>query len=311
MKILVIGAGATGGFFGLRLAQAGRDVTFLVRPRRAAVLRERGLRLTGLGADEVIAPALVTAGEITTPYDLVLVSVKARALPPALDDAAPAVGPHTAVVPFLNGMAHMDVLNARFGPSAVLGGVVKVMTTVDEAEDIVQLARIGAMTIGEQDGRPSRRLDEIERTLGGAGFDLDLSADIIGAMWHKWVFISTLGALTSLLRGTVGDIVAVPGGERLGPAILAEAAAVSAAAGYPVPDGALAVTTAMVTQPGSRDSASMSRDLAAGFPTEVEQILGDLTARARTFGVDTPLLDLATLNLRVHENRLATAEALV
>lgn len=126
-------------------------------------------------------------------------------------------------------------------------------------------------------------------------------------MWHKWVFISTLGALTSLLRGTVGDIVAVPGGERIGLALLAEAAAVSAAAGHPVPDGTAAMVAATVTRAGSADTASIYRDAAAGRPTEVEHILGDLTARARTFGVDTPLLDLATMNLRVHQRRLEGA----
>jgi 2-dehydropantoate 2-reductase len=307
MKILVVGAGATGGFFGLRLAQAGRDVTFLVRPHRAAVLRDRGLRLTGQGADEVLVPKLVTAGDIASPYDLVLVSVKADLLPSALGDAAPAVGPHTTVVPFLNGVAHMDVLNARFGTSAVLGGVVKVVTMVDDAGDIVRLAPLASMTIGEQDGHSSRRLAEIGQTLSGAGFDLSLSPDIITAMWRKWVFISTLGALTSLMRGAVGEVVAVPGGERLGPAILAEAAAVSAAAGHPIPSDELDMVTAVVTEAGSKDTASIYRDLAAARPTEVEHIFGDLTARARALGVSTPLLDLATLNLRVHQNRVTTA----
>lgn len=307
MRILVIGAGATGGFFGLRLAQAGRDVTFLVRPRRAELLRERGLRLTGPDADDVLVPKVVTANEIAEPYDLVLVSVKADSLPSALDDAAAAVGSHTVVVPFLNGIAHMDVLNARFGAPAVLGGVVKSVTMVDDAGDIVQFAPLASMTVGRQDGRSSPRLDAIERALSGAGFDLSVSPDIIAAMWHKWVFISTLGALTSLMRGAVGEIVAVPGGERLGPAILAEAAAVSAAAGHPVPAGQLDATAATVTEAGSPDTASIYRDLAAGRPTEVEHVLGDLTARARTLGVRTPLLDLATLNLRVHQNRVTSA----
>ncbi|GAA4619788.1 ketopantoate reductase family protein [Actinoallomurus vinaceus] len=305
MKILVIGAGATGGFFGFRLAQAGRDVTFLVRPRRAAVLRERGLRLTGLDADDVLVPKLVTPGEIAAPYDLVLVSVKAGSLVSALDDAAPAVGPRTAVVPFLNGIAHMDVLNTRFGTQAVLGGVVKVVTMVNDEGDIVRLDPLAMMTIGEQDGRSSPRLREIEQTLAGSGFDLSVSSAIITAMWHKWVFISTLGALTSLMRGTVGDVVAAPGGERLGPAILAEAAAVSAAVGRPVPAEELAATAAGMTEAGSTDTASIYRDVAAGHPTEVEHILGDLTARARVLGVNTPLLDLATMNLRVHQKRVA------
>ncbi|GAA2782605.1 ketopantoate reductase family protein [Kitasatospora paracochleata] len=304
MKILVIGAGATGGFFGARLAQAGRDVTFLVRPARARILHERGLRLTGLGEDEVVEPALVTAGDLDSPYDLVLVTVKADALPAALADAAPAVGPETTVVPFLNGMAHLDLLNERFGAGAVLGGVVKVLTTLDGRGDIRRLGALARMEIGEQDGRPTERLLAVERALGGAGFDLTVDSDIVAAMWHKWVFISTLAALTSLLRGSVGEIVAVPGGERVGPALLAEAAAVAQAAGHPVPGAQLAATTAFVTARGSDATASLYRDLAAGLPTEVEHILGDLTARARALGVATPLLDLATLALRIHQVRI-------
>lgn len=304
MRILVVGAGAAGGYFGGRLQEAGRDVTFLVRPRRAEVLRARGLRITGLGAETVLTPRLVTAPEVGAGYDLVFVSVKAMALPAAIEDVTPAVGANTAVVPFLNGMAHMDALNKAFGPDAVLGGVVRVLTTLAENGDIVRMAPLADMVIGEQEGGVSERMRAIEAALSGAGFDLAVSPDIRGAMWHKWVFISTLGALNTLVRGSVGEAVAVEGGDRLGPAIAAEAAAVAAAAGHPVPEQTMRNIVAFTTRPGSTDTASLYRDLVAGQPTEAEQIFGDLTARARAFGVPTPLLDVATLSLRVHEARL-------
>ncbi|MGW5666778.1 ketopantoate reductase family protein [Micromonospora sp. NPDC003776] len=304
MRILVVGAGATGGYFGAQLQQAGRDVTFLVRPKRADVLRERGLRITGLGAETVLTPRLLTAAEIDGHYDVVLVSVKATTLPAALDDVAAAVGPHTTVIPFLNGLAHMDVLNARFGVDAVLGGVVRVLTTLDAEGDIVRLGTLAEIVIGEQRGGASQRVARIGEVLDGAGFDFAVSPDIHRAMWHKWVFISTLGALNTLARGSVGDAVAVPGGDRLGPQVVAEAEAVAAAAGHPMPEPALHNVQAFVTRPGSTDTASLYRDLMAGQPTEAEQIFGDLTARARALGVPTPLLDATTLALRVHEQRL-------
>jgi 2-dehydropantoate 2-reductase len=304
MKILVVGAGATGGYFGARLQQAGRDVTFLVRPRRAQLLRERGLRITG-PADSVVTPRLVTAPDLDGEYDLVLVSVKAMALPAAIDDVTRAVGPGTTIVPFLNGMAHMDALNEAFGPEAVLGSVVRVFTTVADNGDIVQLAPPSDIVIGEQAGGPSPRVRDIEDVLTGAGFDVTVSADITTAMWHKWVFISTLGALNTLVRASVGDAVAAKGGDQLGPALAAEAAAVSAAAGHPVPAQTMQAIAASTTVPGSTDTASLYRDLVGGRPTEAEHIFGDLTARARALGVPTPLLDLATLSLRVHEARLA------
>jgi 2-dehydropantoate 2-reductase len=304
MNILVVGAGATGGYFGACLVRAGRDVAFLVRPKRASVLRERGLRVLGLGETETIRPELVTAAQISTPYDVVLLSVKATALPQAMDDLAPAVGPKTVIVPFLNGMAHLDRLNVRFGPGSVLGGVVKVATTVNEDGDIVRLAPFASLAIGEQNGDRSQRLDDLEPLLGEAGFDFTVSAEIIAAMWHKWVFIATVGAVTCLMRGTIGDIVAVEGGADFGRRLLAEAASVSAAAGHPLPITELASSTRTITESGSSSTSSLYRDLVEGHPTEAGSILGDLVSHARGLSVQTPLLNLAVMHLRVYEHRL-------
>ncbi len=305
MKILVVGAGATGGYFGARLAQAGKDVTFLVRPRRAAVLRERGLRVTGPGETETVAPVLVTAGELTGHYDLVLLSVKATALDAALDDIAPAVGPGSAVVPLLNGMAHLDRLNDRFGAGAVLGGVARIITTLNEEGDIVRLAPVASLSIGEQGGGPSPRVEVIAAELADAGIDTQMPADILSSMWSKWVLISTLAGLTCLMRGTTGDVAAVPGGRDFVAALLAESAGVAAAAGHPVPKSELDAVAAMLTKEASPLTASLYRDVVQGAPTEVEHVFGDLVDRARLLSVDTPLLELATLSLRVHEHRIA------
>src|SRR5580692_5743911 len=284
MTILVVGAGATGGYFGARLAQAGRDVTFLVRPRRAGQLRERGLRIVGpgaaAGAGQMLRPNLVMAGELTEPADVVLLSVKATALDQAVADFAPAVGPRTVVVPFLNGMAHLAVLSKRFGESAVLGGVIIIAAQLnDEGDIVVQPSPPASLTIGTQDGTRTTRLQAVYDQLSGAGFDVSISDEIIARMWQKWVFIATIGALTCLMRGTVGDIVAVPDGRDLGPAILAEATSVSAAAGYPVPEAVTASTTRSITQDGSAVTSSMSRDVAVGRPAEAEAILADLAPR--------------------------------
>ena len=308
MTILVVGAGATGGYFGARLAQAGRDVTFLVRPHRAGQLRERGLRIVGPGArpdaGQVVRPDLVMAGELTGPADVVLLSVKATALDQAITDFAPAVGPQTMVVPFLNGLAHLAVLNKRFGESAVLGGVIVIATQLNSEGDIVQLSPPASLTIGTQDGIRTTRLQAVLEQLSGAGFDASISDEIIARMWQKWVFVATIGALTCLMRGTVGEIVAVPGGRDLGPAMLAEATAVAAAAGYPIPADAIESTTRMITQPGSPVNSSLSRDVAEGRPAEVEQVLADLARRGADHGVKTPLFDLATMQLRVYNNSL-------
>ncbi|MEU7510601.1 ketopantoate reductase family protein [Streptomyces sp. NPDC042898] len=306
MKILVVGAGATGGYFGALLARSGQDVTFLVRPARAAALRERGLRVVGRDEEWVLTPRLVTADELTGPYDLVLLSVKSTGLDRAVEDIAPAVGPDTAVVPLLNGLAHIDVLNARFGASAVLGGVAKVVTTLDDSGDIRRLAPLAHLAFGEQDGTVSARVEKIRAVFDASGIDAPVPDRVMTTMWHKWVFITTFGAVTSLMRGTVGDVYDTPGGPALGPAVLDEAAAVAAAAGHPVPEAERAATLAVVSASGSPMVPSLYRDLTAGHPTEVEHLFGDLTDRARALGVATPLLDLATLHLRVHQRRALT-----
>ena len=303
-NILVVGAGATGGFFGALLAKRGRDVTFLVRPRRAAMLGQHGLRVTGQGHDDVIDAKVVTVRDLVGPFDLILLSVKATGLAEALDDLAPAVGADTAMVPFLNGLDHMRVLNERFGPQRVLGGVVVIAATLDADGTIVQLGPGASITIGEQDGPPTARTTEIAGLLSDAGFTVDVSTDIVSAMWSKWVFIASIGALTCLLRGTVGEVAAAPGGSGVGPAILGEAASVAAAAGHPLPRSDRKNILRILTEPGSSMTSSLYRDLRAGRGTEVEQILGDLIRRAHAFGVATPLLDLATLALRVHQQRI-------
>lgn len=303
LRILVVGAGATGGYFGGRLLQAGRDVSFLVRPGRAAVLRERGLRIVGLGEDTVLEPKLVETGQPAETYDLVLLAVKATGLASAIDDFASAVGPGTLILPFLNGLAHLDVLDARFGRAAVLGGVAKVQTTIDEDGAIRRLGPLQSLDFGPRVEPAPDRLDDVEAALDGAGFPVALDKGITGAMWAKWVFIAAIGAVNSLMRGTIGEVVAVPGGAEFAESVVAEAAAVAKAAGYPVPAADLEATRRTVTDPGMGGS-SLYRDLLGGHSAEGEQIFGDLTARARELGIAVPLLDLVALQLRVHQHRI-------
>ncbi|NKX54494.1 ketopantoate reductase family protein [Arthrobacter mobilis] len=303
MRILIAGAGATGGYFGARLVQAGRDVTFLVRPRRAKELRG-GLRIIGPGTeDETIPVKTVTAQELDTPYDLVIVAVKAGALENVVEQIAPAVGPGTMILPFLNGMAHLDLLTERYGAEHVLGGLVKVVTTVTEEGHIRQLKPMAMMAIGEQSGERTRRIEELYRELSVPGFELSLAPDIIASMWHKWAFITAAGVVTCLMRGPVGDIVACPGGEEFALAVIAEAEAVAAAAGYPVPGGEHAMSVRLLTEPGSVFTSSLYRDVAAGLPHEGEHILGRFAARAEALRVDAPLTGLALLQLRVHDRQ--------
>jgi 2-dehydropantoate 2-reductase len=301
MSILVVGAGATGGYFGGRLAQAGRDVTFLVRERRAAVLRARGLRIAGPGGTDVIEPRLVTSvpsGAVAA--DVVLVTVKADGLDAVIPEIRSAVGPGTAIVPVLNGMRHMGLLNDAFGRSRVLGGVALLSTQLDDNGDVRQLNDLASLTFGDQAGQRTQVVEQADGQLSGAGFPVSVSDDIMAAMWQKWAFIASMGALNCLLGGSVGEIVAVDGGDETARGIVEETSSITGGAGYPLSDGALRQITGMLTARGSSFTSSLYRDLREGKPVEVETILGDLVAEGRKAGVRTPLLEAATVALRVH-----------
>ncbi|MEU5647562.1 ketopantoate reductase family protein [Streptomyces milbemycinicus] len=305
-RILIVGAGATGGYFGARLARAARDVTFLVRPRRAAELRADGLRITTLEGSERLEPKLVTATELDGPYDLVLLTVKAGSLEAGLQDLKPAVGPRTAIVPFLNGIDHLDVIDTQF-PSAVLGAVAKVAAQLIPDGAITVSPPGASLEIGELDGGHTARLRDTAAALDVAGFDVQVSDRILTSMWHKWVFIVTTTTITCIAQGTIGDVAAVSGGKGFADAALAEAAAVSGAAGHPLPDAAYVALQATVTQEGSPFAPSMYRDVLDVRPTEVEHVLASLARAAKRLDLSAPLLNAAVVRLRVHNQRVANA----
>lgn len=308
--MLVVGAGSTGGFFGTRLVQAGRDVTFLVRPERAARLRERGLRLKSPYGDAVVQPKLATAGEIDGTYEAVLLTVKSFALEAALEDLAPAVGEGTIILPVLNGMRHMDRLAARFGRNAVGGCAAKVAATLDGEGGIVQLAPFQELAYGEMDGSRSSRIMAVDEFMRGASFEARLSANIALEMWEKWALLATLGGVTCLMRGSLGEIEASPGGAEFLTRFFEEVASVIDAVGIRLEPAFLAQTrTLLAAAKGSSLTSSMYRDLTAQRPIEADQIVGDLLARAGGASLSTPLLAAAYTHLCIYQRRVVSAQS--
>ena len=308
MRILVVGAGAIGGYFGGRLLQAGRDVTFLVRPRRAAQLAKTGLVIRSrFGDADLPSPPTVTVGALRAPFDLVLLSCKAYDLPDAAESLAPAVADNTAILPLLNGMKQIDFLTARFGERAVLGGLAVISTTLDAQGRIVHLDDSHMMAFGERDGARSARIEAVAAALSGAAFDAQLSDNILQQMWDKWVFIAATAGVTCLMRAAIGDIVAA-GATGLTTTLLDECCAVAAAQGFAPSAANVARMRGMLTAPGSTFTASMLRDIEGGAPIEADHIVGDLTRRAGTQH-DHSLLRIAEAHLRAYEARRARKAA--
>ncbi|MGN6464100.1 MAG: ketopantoate reductase family protein [Rhizobiaceae bacterium] len=304
MRMLVVGAGSTGGYFGGRLLEAGRDVTFLVRQQRKARLQADGLRIVSPFGDATLHPPLVTAKEIDGPFDVVLLTVKAYSLDEALADFAPAVGDGTMILPVLNGMRHMDRLTERFGDDAVVGCTCHIVSSIDEEGRIVQHNKVQEMAYGELDGSLSPRIEALDAFMKADRFGTRLSRHIARRMWEKWILLASLGSANVLARGSVGEIEATPGGTDFTLRILEEAVSVTRAAGVEPSEGFLDSARSMLTARGSGMTTSMYRDLLAGNAVEADEIVGDLLARGRAAGLDTPLLSAAFTSLMVHQNRL-------
>jgi 2-dehydropantoate 2-reductase len=305
MRILVVGAGAIGGYFGGRLLQADRDVTFLVRPKRAAELARDGLVIKSPNGDVTLKnPPAVQAGKFKESFDVVLLSCKAFDLDDAIKSFAPAVGPQTSIIPLLNGMRHLDVLDEHFGKDRVLGGQCGIAVMLDEHRHVVQLTPVfQSLSFGERDGTLSNRVSAIAETFSIGNISSQASENIMQEMWEKWVLLTTLASSTSLMRAAVGHILAAPGGRDFMLGVRDECSAVAKSADHAPREAFLTRITGMLTTEGSPLTASMFRDIKAGAPVEADHVVGDMIARGDAAKVPVPKLRTAYTHLKAYEKQ--------
>lgn len=305
MRILVVGAGAIGGYFGGRLLEAKQDVTFLVRPRRSAELASSGLEIKSPCGDiNIPHPSTVLAENLHETFDLIVLSCKAFDLESAITSFAPAVGPNTVILPLLNGMGHIDVLDQRFGAAHVVGGLCVISTVLEPGGRIVHLNKLHALTFGERDGSNSPRVDAISKAFSGGNFVTRLSNIIVQEMWEKWVFIATCAGVTCLMRASIGDIVSA-GAADLVSSLLDECAKIAECQGFPPSQSSIQKSRATLTAPGSDLAASMFRDIERGAPIEADHMIGDLLRRGQGQAIASPLLHVAHAHLKAYEARRA------
>ena len=304
MRVLVVGAGAVGGYFGGRLAEVGRDVTFLLRPARAEQIERDGLQIVSQHGDACIRVQIVQSSAMEGSYDVILLATKAYGLDQAIIDFQAAVGDRTAIVPVLNGMRHMDVLTKKFGSQRVLGGLCGIAATMDSDGRIVQsMVPVHVIAFGELDGINSERVRHIAALFEGAKCDARVSSTIVLDMWQKWTWLATLAGITCLMRASLGDIGMAPGGREATLGLLEEVQGVAAAHGYQPRTESLARIRGLLIQEGSPLTASMLRDIERGAQAEGEHVLGDLADRARAVGLPTPILDLARAHVEAYSAR--------
>lgn len=312
MRMLMVGAGAVGGLFGGLLAAAGRDVTFLLRPQRAAAVRAAGLTIVGgPGLPDVdddtgltVDVPVLTADELTgaRPFDVVVLATKAYGLESAITDLTPAVRGGAAVLPLLNGMRHVDRLVAEFGSGSVLGGYAFVSSYLDDTGRVLAGPVAPAITYGERDGSDSERIRAFDAAARGCGFSATLTADVTAQMWAKWVYLAAFAGINVLSGGTLGQAARAPGGKQTAAALLAETASIAEAAGYRPSEGKLAKDLQILTDEDSGNRASMDKDRRAGRPVEDDAIIGDLVDRADEAGLPVPLLRATRMALGVYRS---------
>jgi 2-dehydropantoate 2-reductase len=322
MKILVLGAGATGGYFAGRLAQQGADVTFLVRERRAAQLAANGLVVRSPHGDFTVRAKFVQQPDVRPEYDLVILTCKAYDLDSGIESIRTAMGVGAGreggeggagahVMPLLNGIAHLDRLAAEFGAPRVIGGTCGIPATLTADGVVHQLAPLHRIAYGmlPGTGAPARaKLEALHALYQRTSVDAVLAEDITLELWEKFVLLATMAAMTSLMRGTLGDILAADEGEALVAETLQACALTAARSGYPVRDKPMATYRDILFKRGSTLSASMQRDIEGGHRVEAGHVVGDMLARARAAGVDPGPLRVAYAHLQAYQARRGREE---
>jgi 2-dehydropantoate 2-reductase len=305
-KILVLGAGGTGGYFGGRLAESGAEVTFLVREARRKTLSEQGLQIESPFGNAQFAVKTVVESDLAPIYDAVILTCKAYDLDTAIAAIAPGVAPTGYVLPFLNGIAHIDVLNQRFGRHRVLGGTAKIQATLTPNGAIRQFNDWRTLTFGEQSGEMTERVTTLAEIFAAAkGVEAFAVTDIVQRMWEKLVHLSTAAAMTCLMRANVGEIVRTPHGRELFLEQLKNGAAIAAANGHAPGETFMRSWQETFSQRDSQYSTSMLRDIERGGQTEVEHILGFMLSKASEAGIAHRTLLLAYTHIKSFEQRRA------
>jgi len=303
MKILFLGAGGVGGYFGGRLIESGADAVFLVRPDRQARLKADGLRVESPHGNLTLSVATVTRDAVEPVYDLVVVAPKSYDLEDAIASIQPAVGPGTFVLPLLNGVVHMDVLDAQLGRNRVLGGVAHIAATMSAEGTIRQLTEMHSLTVGGRDPGTQTMAQAFIEMCSTARFDSRLVSNIESVLWEKWAFLAALAGMTTLMRCPVGEIMDTDCGDRLARSLYSECLGVAAANDFPVEQTAQQRALGMLTQKGSAFAASMLRDLESGQRTEHEHVLGEMVRSAARHGLAAPILDAAFTNMQIRARR--------
>lgn len=301
MRILVLGAGGVGGFFGGRLVEKGEDVTFLVRSKRKKQLEERGLVIRSVNGDFSFQPKLITKEDRTAPFDVILFSTKAYHLNEAIQDLKPFVGESTVIIPLLNGIAHVSLLQKEFGEEKVIGGLCFIETTLNDEGEIVQTSAANRLVFGEMKSQHAEKIKHISKAFAGTKSSFVLSENITQDMWHKYLFITVMSGVTTLMRAPIGPIRESEGGRDFIQNLFEECMQIMRCIGAPIQDNIVQEHMKTIDKISYNMKSSMQRDMEKDSSIEGEHLQGYLLDVAKQFSIEAPLLGAVYQNLKVYE----------
>lgn len=308
MRILMVGAGGVGAYYGSVLLRAGEDVTFVARGANLAALRERGIQVQSVLGDFTVPSVHATDDPRPLgPMDLVIFCVKAYDTETAARLVRDNVGPDTAVVSLQNGVEKEEQLQRILGEEPVMGGLTLLFSTLVEPGHIVHRGGPRSLIFGEMDGRDSPRGRRIEATLRNAGIPAQLSLNVRTAIWDKFMTICGTSGTTCLTRLSIDEIMACPASRSLLEGLLREVHALARAVGVDLPADAVDARLAYLDTLDKGARTSMYHDLAAGRRLELEFIHGTAVRLGQRLGIPTPLCFAVYAALKPHDERARRA----
>ena len=300
MKILMLGAGGVGGYFGARLCEAGSDITFLVRPKRAEIMSQQGLIVETPSQTTRIQPHLVTKDKLFENYDLVMLSPKAYDLEDALETVKTVPG-NPLYLPLLNGFDHLKQMDDEFGRDRVMGGVAHIAAELTEKGVVRQLNSLHRFTFGIRHACQDHLAAKLAQFADQAAFDSVYSENIEQSLWDKWTFLATLAAMNTLMRANVGVIESMEFGGQATQRMFEECCSIAEKSGFPISEMVRAQSLGILRKKNSDFTASMFRDLESGYRTEHEHIIGSMLRRGKQAKLDCPSLQLAYTQMTIRE----------
>ena len=303
MKVLILGVGGLGGFFGAHLQKTNCDVTFLVTDKTKKLVSETGIKILSDFGNFKINPILITKKSLKINYDVIIISCKAYHLDEAIADLKP-TQKNAIIIPLLNGQAHISKLEKAFKRENVFGGVAHVSSNTTSPGEIKHVGKIKRLTFGSRYEVNKNIANEFYQLCRKADFQTMLSDNIDHDIWEKWIFIATIAGSTTLFQTSIDNISKKPNGKIFIQNLWNECINISKENGYELRAEAKSLHEDLLFKSDVPFKASMLVDMEKKLMTEHEHIFFEFIKLGKKKKLNTSLLETCHLNMNIYEDNL-------